>query len=85
MSGASDVEIATLATSLEPTVKPATENSTNPRSQREAPEENPEDEGSQPKQKKSLAFKLSFIGLAAVLFVFQIDATALGIALPVSN
>jgi hypothetical protein len=34
--------------------------------------------------KKSLAFKLAFIGLAAIGFVFQMDATALGIALPVS-
>lgn len=34
---------------------------------------------------KSLAFKLAFIGLAASVFVFQLDATALGIALPVSN
>ncbi|KAK2873575.1 hypothetical protein FQN49_002262 [Arthroderma sp. PD_2] len=31
---------------------------------------------------KSLAFKLAFTGLAASLFVFQLDATALGIALP---
>jgi hypothetical protein len=38
----------------------------------------------EPKPKKSLAFKLAFIGLAATLFVFQMDATALGIALPVS-
>lgn len=35
--------------------------------------------------KKSLAFKLAFIGLAASCFVFQLDATSLGIALPVSN
>jgi ABC-type uncharacterized transport system permease subunit len=39
----------------------------------------------EPKQKKSLAFKLAFVGLAATLFVFQMDATALGIALPVSG
>ncbi|KAF4332783.1 major facilitator superfamily transporter [Fusarium beomiforme] len=45
-------------------------------------EASPVGEDSQPKQKKSLAFKLSFIGLAATLFVFQVDATALGIALP---
>ncbi|KAF9775748.1 hypothetical protein IL306_006122 [Fusarium sp. DS 682] len=45
-------------------------------------EASPDGEISQPKQKKSLAFKLSFIGLAATLFVFQVDATALGIALP---
>ncbi|KAI0847318.1 MFS general substrate transporter [Daldinia vernicosa] len=32
--------------------------------------------------KKSLSFKLAFIGLAAILFVFQLDATCLGIALP---
>lgn len=34
--------------------------------------------------KKLLAFKLAFIGLAAAVFVFQMDATSLGIALPVS-
>lgn len=34
---------------------------------------------------KSLSFKLAFIGLAASLFVFQLDATCLGIALPVST
>jgi len=45
----------------------------------------PDDEGSQSKQKKSLAFKLAFIGLSATLFVFQVDATALGIALPVRS
>ncbi|KAF3891680.1 MFS general substrate transporter [Trichophyton interdigitale] len=32
--------------------------------------------------KKSLAFKLAFVGLASSLFVFQLDATALSIALP---
>lgn len=35
--------------------------------------------------KKSLSFKLAFAGLAASLFVFQLDATCLGIALPVSH
>lgn len=35
--------------------------------------------------KKSWAFKLAFIGLASTAFVFQMDATALGIALPVST
>lgn len=44
-----------------------------------------DDEGRQPKQKKSVAFKLAFIGLSATLFVFQVDATALGIALPVRS
>ncbi|OIW30092.1 MFS general substrate transporter [Coniochaeta ligniaria NRRL 30616] len=34
------------------------------------------------KAKKSLSFKLAFIGLAASIFVFQVDATCLGIALP---
>jgi hypothetical protein len=38
-----------------------------------------------PSPKKSLAFKLAFIGIAASLFVFQLDAMILGIALPVSN
>ncbi|KAF7950797.1 uncharacterized protein EAE97_002349 [Botrytis byssoidea] len=32
--------------------------------------------------KKSLSFKLAFIGLAASMFVFQMDATSLGISLP---
>ncbi|KAF7894973.1 hypothetical protein EAF00_006787 [Botryotinia globosa] len=32
--------------------------------------------------KKPLSFKLAFIGLAASMFVFQMDATSLGIALP---
>lgn len=36
-----------------------------------------------PPPKKSLAFKLAFVGLASSCFVFQLDATALGIALPV--
>ena len=35
--------------------------------------------------KKPLSFKLAFIGLAAAVFVFQIDATSLGTALPVSS
>ncbi|KAG5926954.1 hypothetical protein E4U42_002773 [Claviceps africana] len=37
---------------------------------------------SAPPKKKSLAFKLAFVGLALPLFVFQIDATCLSIALP---
>lgn len=45
----------------------------------------PDGEGGQSKKKKSLAFKLAFIGLSATLFVFQVDATALGIALPVRS
>jgi hypothetical protein len=39
----------------------------------------------QPAPKKSLAFHCAFVGLAVSVFVFQLDATALGIALPVSN
>lgn len=39
----------------------------------------------EPPPKKSLAFKLAFIGLASSCFVFQLDATALGIALPVRH
>ena len=38
----------------------------------------------EPPAKKSLAFKLAFVGLAATSFVFQLDATGLRIALPVS-
>ncbi|KAJ5519094.1 Major facilitator superfamily domain general substrate transporter [Penicillium expansum] len=32
--------------------------------------------------KKPVSFKLAFVGLAASLFVFQVDATCLGVALP---
>ncbi|KAJ5718050.1 MFS transporter [Penicillium malachiteum] len=40
-------------------------------------------ENNEPKSpKKPLSFHLAFIGLAASLFVFQMDATCLGIALP---
>lgn len=42
-------------------------------------------ENTEPTPKKSLSFKLAFVGLAAILFVFQLDATCLGIALPVSH
>lgn len=35
--------------------------------------------------KKPVSFKLAFVGLAASLFVFQVDATCLGVALPVSH
>ncbi|QPC59426.1 hypothetical protein HYE67_001657 [Fusarium culmorum] len=76
------MEISTVATSQQPVVEPATEHTTNNKPQRQSLEVAQQDEPSQTKQKKSLAFKLSFIGLAAILFVFQIDATALGIALP---
>lgn len=47
-------------------------------------EQQPNQERAEPTTKKSLSFKLAFIGLAASLFVFQLDATCLGIALPVS-
>lgn len=53
--------------------------------ERQAPEEQLEVNSTEPKTKKSLSFKLAFIGLAASLFVFQVDATCLGIALPVSQ
>ncbi|KAH7463400.1 hypothetical protein FOMA001_g18076 [Fusarium oxysporum f. sp. matthiolae] len=59
-----------------------TEKNTQGRSPTEDVEVSQDNGGSQPKPKKSLAFKLAFIGLAATLFVFQVDATALGIALP---
>ncbi|KAK2748879.1 hypothetical protein FQN55_004021 [Onygenales sp. PD_40] len=39
----------------------------------------------EPTPKKSLAFELPFIELAASIFVFQLEATCLSIALPVSN
>ncbi|KAM0501069.1 hypothetical protein ACHAP8_004797 [Fusarium lateritium] len=77
------MKISTVAASQQPAaIKPATEDDPNNQPQRQALEVAQEDQPSQPKQKKSVAFKLSFIGLAAILFVFQIDATALGIALP---
>lgn len=47
----------------------------------------PEQDGagsSETRTKKSSSFKLAFAGIAASLFVFQLDATCLGIALPVS-
>lgn len=52
--------------------------------ERQAPEEQLDVDPTKPTPKKSLSFKLAFIGLAASLFVFQVDATCLGIALPVS-
>ncbi|KAL6916821.1 hypothetical protein FSST1_008316 [Fusarium sambucinum] len=77
------MKISTVAASQQPAaIKPATEDDPNNQPQRQALEVAQEDQPSQPKQKKSVAFKLSFIGLAAILFVFQIDATALAIALP---
>lgn len=82
MSGPNEIEMPVLATSQPPQTE---ENGTEPKPEAKDPEVPPIDESRQSKQKKSLAFKLSFIGLAAILFVFQIDATALGIALPVSN
>lgn len=48
------------------------------------PKEQHQQEDNESTTKKSLSFKLAFIGLAASLFVFQLDATCLGIALPVS-
>lgn len=49
-------------------------------------EQNEKDDAeSTTKKPKSLSFKLAFIGLAASLFVFQLDATCLSIALPVSH
>lgn len=51
----------------------------------EVPAEGSGEDDVERSSKKSLAFKLAFIGLAASMFVFQLDATALGIALPVSN
>lgn len=49
-------------------------------------EQNVQDDAeSTTKKPKSLSFKLAFIGLAANLFVFQLDATCLSIALPVSH
>ncbi|KAK3938616.1 MFS transporter [Diplogelasinospora grovesii] len=50
--------------------------------ERHSPEERNGVDNTEPTPKKSLSFKLAFIGLAATLFVFQMDATCLGIALP---
>ncbi|KAK1255546.1 hypothetical protein MKX08_009541 [Trichoderma sp. CBMAI-0020] len=44
--------------------------------------EQDESESTETRIKKSSSFKLAFIGIAASLFVFQLDATCLGIALP---
>ncbi|KOS36439.1 hypothetical protein ACN38_g12813 [Penicillium nordicum] len=46
------------------------------------PQERDGVESKAPTPKKTLSFKLAFVGLAASLFVFQVDATCLGIALP---
>jgi hypothetical protein len=43
-----------------------------------------EQNNAEPPTKNSLSFKLAFIGLAASLLIFQLDATYLSIALPVS-
>jgi hypothetical protein len=43
------------------------------------------DDAAEPPRKKSLSFKLAFAGLALLLLVFQVDATCLSIALPVSR
>lgn len=86
MSATNDVEMPTLATSQQPAAGVINDEiGTRPLAKTANPEVPQDDGDSQPKQKKSLAFKLSFVGLAAILFVFQVDATALGIALPVSN
>ncbi|EAS30224.3 MFS transporter [Coccidioides immitis RS] len=50
--------------------------------ERHSPEEPNGVDNTEPTPKKSLSRKLAFIGLAATLFVFQVDATCLGIALP---
>ncbi|RAO72274.1 uncharacterized protein BHQ10_008286 [Talaromyces amestolkiae] len=50
--------------------------------EQQTPEDQLEVDPTEPKTKKSLSFKLAFIGLATSLFVFQVDATCLGIALP---
>lgn len=50
-----------------------------------SPEEQTGEIKSQPAPKKPLSFWLAFAGLALVLFVFQLDATCLSIALPVST
>ena len=38
-----------------------------------------------PARKKPPAFILAFIGIAITVFLFHLDATALGVALPVSH
>lgn len=53
--------------------------------EQQTPEDQLQVDTTEPKTKKSLSFKLAFIGLATSLFVFQVDATCLGIALPVSH
>jgi hypothetical protein len=47
--------------------------------------EHSRDDTAEPPRKKSLSFKLAFAGLALLLLVFQVDATCLSIALPVSK
>lgn len=38
-----------------------------------------------PKPKKPRSFKLAFVGIAVTVFIFHLDTTALGVALPVSS
>ncbi|KAF4454931.1 hypothetical protein F53441_2640 [Fusarium austroafricanum] len=78
----SEAEISVSAGQPRPGAEIDTEKNTQEKSQPEDADVSPDSEGRQPRPKKSLAFKLAFIGLAAVLFVFQVDATALGIAIP---
>ena len=43
------------------------------------------DKEAPPARKKPTAFILAFIGIAITVFIFHLDATALGVALPVSH
>jgi hypothetical protein len=69
----------------EPTEHSAiTEGSTKPQEQLQL-QDHHGDNAAEPPRKKSLSFKLAFAGLALLLLVFQVDATCLSIALPVSG
>jgi hypothetical protein len=78
-------EISAFPVQRSPGIEPEIAKNVKEKSSAKDAEALPGDESSLPKQKKSLAFKLAFIGLSATLFVFQVDATALGIALPVRS
>ena len=85
-SSTNNAEIAVSTAQPHPKAEAQTEKFLEAEPQTDKTETQPENgEENQPKQKKSMAFKLAFIGLATTLFVFQVDATALGIALPVSQ
>ena len=70
-SSTNNAEIAVSTAQPHPNAEAQTEKFLEPEPQTDKTETLPENgEENQPKQKKSMAFKLAFIGLATALFVF---------------